>query len=190
MVTRLSVAGDQQSDLRAHGGPDKAVYAYAVEDQDWWSKELHRELLPGSFGENLSTRGIDLTAAHIGDRWMVGNAVLEVSQPRIPCFKLGIRFGDPMMLRRFAAALRPGAYLRVVQPGELRAGDEIEVRSAPEHDVTVGLVARAYHRDHGLAERLLDAPQLAAGWREWATHVARLGSQATRSGLDTEAVAG
>lgn len=169
-VGLANVEGDQQSDLRVHGGPDKAVYAYALEDIEWWSHILHLDLRPGVFGENLTTKDIDLTNAHIGDRWSVGGAMLEISQPRVPCFKLGIRFADPLMPRRFAAALRPGAYLRVVVPGEIGAGDPVEICSA-RHDVTVRLVANAYLFDHDLASRLVDIPELARGWRKWAERV-------------------
>jgi MOSC domain-containing protein YiiM len=167
-VTPLNLAGDQQSDLVNHGGPDKALYAYAVEDLDWWSEELHRPVTAGAFGENLTTRGVDLTGARIGDRWTVGSTVLEVAQPRVPCFKLALRFDDPALPRRYVAAVRPGAYLRVVVPGALGAGDAIGVTRVTGHDVTMGLVFTVFHRDHGLAHRLLDAPQLPAGWRQWA----------------------
>src|SRR6187200_229717 len=105
---RLGVEGDAQADLRVHGGPDKAVYAYAAEDAAWWEAALDRELRPGAFGENLTVEGIDVTGARIGERWRAGTAELEVCQPRLPCAKLGIRFGDPGMVRRFAEAGRPG----------------------------------------------------------------------------------
>lgn len=166
-VGPLNVEGDQQSDLRVHGGRDKAIYAYAAEDIEWWSRTLGRTLGPGAFGENLTTRNVDLTNARIGDHWAVGSAVLEISQPRVPCFKLGLRFADPLMPKRFAAALRPGAYLRVVTAGEIAAGDAIEIRTAG-HDVSVRLVAEAYLVDHRLAPRLIEIPELAKGWRDWA----------------------
>ena len=115
--------GDEQADLRVHGGPDKAVYAYAEEDTAWWEAELGRPLGPGAFGENLTVAGLDVTGAVIGERWRVGTTELEVCQPRQPCSKLGIRFGDPRMVKRFAQVARPGAYLRVLVPGQLGAGD-------------------------------------------------------------------
>lgn len=167
-VGRLNLAGDRQADQRVHGGPDKAIYAYAGEDLDWWSELLARQLPPGMFGENLTTWGVDVSGAVVGERWTVGSAVLEVSQPRIPCFKLGLRFGDRSMPRRFAAALRPGAYLRVIQEGDVGAGDQVSIGGRPGHGVTVGLVAEAYHSDRGLAPRLLDAPELPASWHDWA----------------------
>ena len=146
LVRGVNLAGDDQADRSVHGGPDKAAYAYAQEDTAWWAGQLGRALGPGAFGENLTTSGLDLTNAVVGERWAVGSAVLEVSQPRVPCYKLGIRMGDERFPRRFAAAGRPGAYLRVVREGEVAAGDEIRVLSRPPHGVTVGLVERAGRR--------------------------------------------
>lgn len=168
-VRGVNVVGDDQGDRQAHGGPDKAVYAYHRADLDWWSRELQQELLPGAFGENLTVQGFSLTDAVIGERWRVGTVLFEVAQPRIPCFKLGIRMGDRRFPPRFAAAGRPGAYLRIIEEGELAAGDPVEIIHRPDHDVTVGLINRAYHVDHSLASQLLAAPQLPRGWREWAT---------------------
>ncbi len=164
----VNLEGDDQADRAVHGGPDKAIYAYAREDTAWWEAELGRALGPGAFGENLTVAGLDLATMEVGRRWRVGSAVLEVSQPRLPCFKLGLRFGDPRMLKRFAAAGRTGTYLRIVEEGSLAAGDAIEVGPAPGHGVTVALIADAYLRDHALAARMLAAPQLPAGWRKWA----------------------
>ena len=160
--------GDRQADARVHGGHDKAVYAYAREDYDWWEEQLGRELVPGNFGENLTTEGLDLNDARVGDRWEVGSVLLEVSEPRLPCFKLGLRMGDPKFPKRFAAAVRPGAYLRVLREGELGAGDEIAVVERAGHDVTMELVARAKLHDHTLAKRVLAAPALSDKWRAWA----------------------
>jgi MOSC domain-containing protein YiiM len=171
-VRRHNLDGDEQADRGVHGGPDKAVYAYAAEDLDWWAAELGRAVGPGAFGENLTTRGLDLAAAVVGERWRVGTAQLEVCSPRIPCYKLGLRFDDPTMPRRFARAARPGAYLRVVDEGVLAAGDQVTVLGRPGHGVTVGLVERAYHDDHALAAGLLAAPELPDGWREWAAEMA------------------
>jgi MOSC domain-containing protein YiiM len=168
-VRGVNVDGDDQADRSVHGGPDQAVYAYAAEDTEWWEAELSRPLGPGNWGENLTTRGIDVNGALIGERWAIGTAVLEVTAPRIPCWKLAKRMGDPLFVKRFARAERPGAYLRIIEEGELGAGDAIEVVERPLHQVTVRLVAHAYLFDHDLAERLLDAPALAAGWRDWAS---------------------
>lgn len=167
-VEGVSVEGDDQADRSVHGGPDKAVYAYAAEDLGWWTDDLGRAVEPGAFGENLTTRGLDLARAVIGERWAVGTTVLEVAQPRVPCYKLGIQMGDPRFPARFAAAGRSGAYLRIVVPGELGAGDPIRVVARPEHGVTIGHVERAYHVDPELIPRLLLAPQLPESWVEWA----------------------
>ncbi|MGH9150770.1 MAG: MOSC domain-containing protein [Acidimicrobiales bacterium] len=163
----VNLDGDQQADRQVHGGPDKAVYAYAGEDTGWWEAELGRPLGPGAFGENLTTAGLDVTGAVIGERWAIGTAVFEVCQPRTPCGKLGLRMGDVRFPRRFAHALRPGAYLRIVTEGHVGAGDPIEVVSRPAHGVTVGLVAEA-DLDPTLAPRLVAATELAEGWLAWA----------------------
>ena len=169
-VRGVNLAGDDQADRRAHGGPDKAVYAYAREDYAWFERQLDRTLDPGMFGENLTTEGIDLTDALVGERWRVGSAVLQVTSPRVPCWKLGARMGDPRFPARFAAAGRPGAYLAILEQGALGAGDRIQVIHRPGHGVTVGLVAASYHRDHRLAASILAAPELAEAWRHWAEH--------------------
>ena len=160
-VEGVNVAGDDQADRRVHGGPDKAVYAYAREDEAWWAEQLGREIPPGMFGENLTTEGLDVTGAVIGERWRIGTVVLEVAQPRIPCAKLGTRFGDLTMVKRFGEANRPGAYLRIVAEGELGAGDEIEVLSRPEHGITVAFVSAAILLDETLRERAASTPGLA-----------------------------
>ena len=167
-VRGVNVAGDDQADREVHGGPDKAVYAYAQEDTAWWERELGRELEHGNFGENLTVSGVDVTGAVVGELWEVGSAVLEVAQPRIPCWKLGARMEDASFPVHFAAAGRPGAYLRIVEEGEVGAGDEVRVGEKPEHGLTVGDVARIYHQERGRCALLLRAPELADGWREWA----------------------
>jgi MOSC domain-containing protein YiiM len=164
-VEGVNVGDDRQADLRVHGGPDRAVYAYASEDSAWWAAELGRKIPPGMFGENLTLEGIDVSGAVIGERWRVGGVELEVCQPRIPCFKLGHRFGDPLMVKRFGEASRPGAYLRVVTEGELGAGDAADVLSRPAHGVTVALVSDAVLLDDSLRSRAAAAPELAEGLR-------------------------
>jgi MOSC domain-containing protein YiiM len=170
-VRGVNVAGDDQADRRVHGGTDKAIYAYASEDTEWWSGELGRALEPGQFGENLTLAGVDVTGAVIGERWEIGTALLEVCQPRIPCWKLGARMNDKRFPPRFGTAGRPGAYLRILREGEIGAGDEVRVVHRPGHGLIVGDVARIYHRDEREAERLLHAPELAEGWREWAERI-------------------
>ena len=168
----VNLAGDDQADRRVHGGPDKAVYAYAAEDYAWWSEELGRPVEVASFGENLTTRGIDLTAARVGDRWRVGTALLEVAQPREPCLKLGIRMGDDRFPGRFEAAGRPGAYLRIVEPGQLQAGDAIEVTPAEAPSVAIGqLVRSALPVD--LIQLIATDPRVPAGWRKAAARALR-----------------
>jgi MOSC domain-containing protein YiiM len=167
-VRGVNLAGDDQADRRVHGGPDKAVYAYAGEDLDWWAAQLGRPLVAGTFGENLTVRGLPVTGAIIGERWRLGSVLLEVAEPRVPCYKLGIRMGDPAFPRRFAAAGRPGAYLRILRPGTVAAGDTIQVVHRPGHEPSVGEVAVIYHADRGHVARLLQAPKLGVGWQHWA----------------------
>ena len=167
-VRGVNVDGDDQGDREVHGGVDKALYSYAAEDYGWWGAELGQELAPGTFGDNLTVRGVDVSGAEVGERWRVGGTLLEVAQPRIPCFKLGIRMGSQRFPRRFAAARRPGAYLRILAEGEVAAGDPVEVVHRPGHGLTVAEVSRIYHDDHAAAARLLQVPELAGGWRQWA----------------------
>jgi MOSC domain-containing protein YiiM len=166
-VAGVNVAGDDQADRRVHGGPDKAVYVYAAEDAAWWAQELERPILPGAFGENLTLEGVEVTGSVVGERWRIGGVELEVCQPRVPCAKLGLRFGDPLMVRRFAEASRPGAYLRIVRAGELEAGDAVELLSRPDHGITVALVSRALLLDETLLARAATAPELPAALAHW-----------------------
>lgn len=167
-VRGVNIEGDEQADSKHHGGIDQAVYAYARESYAWWQGELGRELAPGLFGENLTLDGIDVDGATIGERWAIGTTVLEVTRPRIPCLKLAKRMDDLGFVKRFAEARRPGAYLRIVREGSLQAGDEVRLVSRPEHGVTIAIVNEAMLFDELLAPRLLAAPELAGGVREWA----------------------
>ncbi len=171
-VEGVNLVGDDQADRRVHGGVHKAVYAYASEDYGWWSEQLGRSLAPGTFGDNLTTEGVDVSAAVVGQHWRAGGVVLEVSEPRTPCFKLGIRMDDPGFPALFSAAHRPGAYLRIVEEGSLAAGDRIEMGLPPEHGVTVADIARIYDRDHSEAKQLLEVPQLSDPWKRWAQRFA------------------
>jgi len=162
-VEGVNLVGDDQADRRVHGGTDKAVYAYAVEDYDWWGAQVG-SLGPGTFGENLTTAGVDLTAALVGDRWHVGTAVLEVSQPRTPCFKLGIRMGDDTFTRTFALAGRPGAYLRIIQPGQIEAGDQVRVVPAVRPSISLGALASGNLTEDELAAVSAD-DRVPDGWR-------------------------
>ncbi|HZC12454.1 MAG TPA: MOSC domain-containing protein [Thermoleophilaceae bacterium] len=165
-VRGVNVEGDDQGDRSVHGGPDKAVYAYAREDIDWWERVLGRELPDGVFGENLTLRGIDPASALVGERWRVGSVLLEVSEPRFPCWKLGVRFGDPGMLKRFAAARRTGTYLRIAEQGSLQADDAVEVVSRPDHDLSIAAFAHAFLEDRSQLPRLL-IPEVSEAWRDW-----------------------
>ena len=176
VVTAATFGADVQADRRVHGGPDRVAYAYAEEDLGWWADELGRPVPPGSMGENLTTAGVDVTGALIGERWRIGTVLFEVAALRTPCFKLGIRMGIGAFSSQFSAARRPGAYLRVIEPGRLTVGDAIRIERRPDHGVTMALLADAYHRDHTIAPRLLDAPELSAEWRLWALEQIRRGS--------------
>jgi MOSC domain-containing protein YiiM len=167
-VGRTNLEGDGQADLTVHGGPDKAVYAYPVQHYAAWAAELARDdLVTGIFGENLTLEGIDEEGVLIGDRFRMGSALLEVSQPRIPCFKLGIRMGDPHFLKPFLRSGRTGFYLRVVEEGRLAAGDPVERVSRGDGGVTVREVARLFAGgdDPGAYSRAAGAPALTDGWK-------------------------
>ncbi len=170
-VRGVNLAGDDQADRQAHGGPDKVVYAYAVEDARFWEEREGRPFLAAAFGENLTTEGIDVNGALVGDRWAIGSAIFEVSEPRVPCWRLGVRMNDPGFIRRFTESLRPGAYMRVVKEGDVGAGDAIEVVGRPDHDLSVRDVFRIYVRDRGECGRLLAVPQMSAAWKRWAQDV-------------------
>ncbi|WP_433801756.1 MOSC domain-containing protein [Actinomycetospora sp. CA-084318] len=167
-VHREHLEGDEQADLENHGGPDKAVYAYAAEDVAWWRDELGRDVPTQTFGQNLTTTGLDLRSVVVGERWRIGTAEFEAAQPRIPCFKLGLHSGDPTVPRRFVAAVRPGAYLRVTTTGRVTAGDRVEVLGRPDHGVTLDDVFTIYHHERHRAATLLDVPQLAPMYHRWA----------------------
>ena len=164
----VNLDGDDQADRQAHGGPDKALYAYAIEDARWWEGELGRALETAELGENLTIEGIDVNGALVGERWAIGTAVFEISEPRIPCWRLGVRMNDPGFVRVFTEAQRPGAYLRIVREGDVGAGDAIEIVSRPDHDLSVRDVFRIYTRDRGECGRLLDVPQMSDAWKRWA----------------------
>jgi MOSC domain-containing protein YiiM len=160
----LGLTGDRQMDVRHHGGPDQAVYAYAAEDADWWADQLQREIAPGGFGENLRTHGVDVSGAVIGERWRVGRPdgpLLEVTAPRIPCSTFARFVDEPRWVKRFTEHGAPGAYLRVLTGGTVRAGDALTVEHVPEHGVTV---RDSFHRlTADTAARLLAAADAEGG---------------------------
>jgi MOSC domain-containing protein YiiM len=162
----VNLRGDAQADRRNHGGPVRAAYAYAEEDYRWWEETLRRTLPPGKFGENLTLRGIDVNGALIGERWRLGTAVVQVTSPRVPCFKLAIPMDDPSFVKKFAQALRPGAYLSIVEEGDVGSGDAAEVVSKPAHTLTIAQMTRIYFLERErLAEMLV--PELPSHWRDW-----------------------
>ncbi len=168
------LAGDDVCDLRHHGGNDQAVYAYAREDLDRWAAEFGHPLSSGSFGENLTTVGIDIGAAVVGEHWAVGDALLlEVSDPRIPCRTFAGFLNERRWIKRFTARAESGTYLRVLHPGSVRAGDEITVVHRPDHGVTVATVFRAFTAESELLPTLVDVQALSAEAR--ATVARRVG---------------
>ncbi|HEY2575413.1 MAG TPA: MOSC domain-containing protein [Streptosporangiaceae bacterium] len=158
-VGMLGLAGDEQADKAHHGGSEQAIYAYAREDLDWWAARLGRELRDGTFGENVATRGLDVTGAVIGEVWRLGGIVVQVTSPRIPCVVFRNWLGEKGWIKAFRLAGRPGAYLRVCQQGMLRVGDPVEVMSRPEGSVTVADALEAFYtRDAGVMRRLESVP--------------------------------
>lgn len=170
-VRGVNIDGDAQADRSVHGGPDKAVYAYAIEEIRDWETELGRQLDTATFGENLTTEGLDVSGAVVGQRWRIGTTLLEVAQPRLPCFKLGVRLGEPGFVRRFAGASRPGAYLRIIEEGQIEAGDVITVTHQPDHGVSMRLVFDAILLDRSLIPDALRAPQLPPRLRQLMTRI-------------------
>jgi MOSC domain-containing protein YiiM len=164
------LVGDTIGNQKLHGGDDQAVYAYAREDLDAWEIQLQSMLTNGMFGENLTTSGIDVTAARIGERWRVGSdgVLLEVSAPRTPCRTFAAFLHLNQWIKTFTQAGKPGAYLRVISPGTVRAGDAITIDYRPDHDVTIGLVFRARMTEPELLPRLLVADALSAELKAYA----------------------
>ena len=169
-VARLNIAGDRQSDLSVHGGAEKAVYVYPSEHYAYWRRELPGAELPwGAFGENFTTAGLD-EEFRIGDRLRIGSAELAVTQPRMPCYKLGARLDREDMVKRFLSSGRTGFYLAVLKEGEVGRGDEVEFMARDDHNVTVADIVALYTHDAGnqeLLRRAVDLPGLPKGWRDY-----------------------
>jgi len=169
-VARTDLLGDAQADLEVHGGVDKAVYAYPSEHYPFWSAALDRPALPwGMFGENLTTEGLDEATVCVGDRYAIGTAEFEVSQPRLPCYKLGIRFERPDMVKRFLQSGRLGFYLRVRREGTIEAGQSIQRLSREPDAPTIAdlaLLETTGKEDRALLERAVRAAALSRGWRD------------------------
>lgn len=170
-VTLLNLEGDQQSDLSVHGGVDKAVYAYPSEHYVYWRSELPRMNLPwGAFGENLTTEGLLEENVRIGDRLRVGSSEFVVTQPRMPCFKLGIRFGRPDMVKRFLRSGLTGFYLAVLREGEVAADDSIQFTAQDQGGLTVADIVNLYTVDadnQELLRRAIESPTLPESWRDY-----------------------
>ena len=166
MVGKLNLCGDAQADLTVHGGEEKAVYAYPAEHYEYWQMNLGQQLSWGSFGENLTTEGLEENGLAIGDRLRIGSALLTVTQPRMPCYKLNLRFGRDDMIKRFLISRRPGFYFSVAEGGEVTADSSIEIASRDPNQVTVADIAQLYlspTRDRSLLERALNVGALPAG---------------------------
>ena len=169
----LNLDGDRQADLTVHGGPNKAVYCYPREHYDYWKRELPgRELPVAVFGENFTTDGLLENSVHLGDRFSVGSAEVVVTQPRLPCYKLGVRFQSEEMVKRFLASGRSGFYLAVTREGEVGAGDEIAVLARDPNAVSIAEINRLYNADRysdadvDLLQRALRVAALPGGWKE------------------------
>ncbi|HEX9540943.1 MAG TPA: MOSC domain-containing protein [Streptosporangiaceae bacterium] len=170
-IGRLGAAGDEQADKAHHGGYDQALYAYAREDLDWWVERLSRELPDGTFGENITTAGLDISGALIGETWRLGTALVQVTSPRVPCVVFAGWMGERHWVKRFADARRPGAYLRVLKEGAAGRGDPVEVVDQPAERVTVAESMRAFYGDADLMRRLLAVEGRGASWDEIAPSV-------------------
>ena len=171
-LREINFDGDRQADLTVHGGVDKAVYSYPTEHYDYWRKQFPNiDLIMGMFGENLSTEGLMEDAVNIGDQFQIGSAKIMATQPRMPCYKLGVRFGRMEILRRFLTSGRPGIYFRVLKAGEVNAGDKIELVSRDKNNVTVKYIVRLYiSRDHAdiieTMRRAIKISALPKGWKD------------------------
>jgi len=174
MMRTLNLDGDRQADLSVHGGPSKAVYVYPAEHYDFWKRELPEMDLPwGMFGENFTTTGLLETEINIGDKFRIGTAEVMVTQPRMPCYKLGLKFGRADIIKRFLQSERTGFYLAVLKEGEVGAGDELEPLARDVHDVRVSDITRLYTREkhnETLLRRAIAVEALPEGWREYFQH--------------------
>ena len=167
------VAGDVVADKKSHGGYDKAVYAYACEDARWWEEELGVSLDSGRFGENLTTLGVDVTNALIGERWRIGSALLEVSEPRIPCRVFAGFWNRPTLIKDFTQAGKPGTYLRIIEEGEIGAGDEVLITHRPSHGITIADLFAAKSGERSRIAEIANVPEVSDSIRDWAQRILR-----------------
>jgi MOSC domain-containing protein YiiM len=181
MLRTLNFDGDRQADLTVHGGPTKAAYVYPAEHYGYWRDELPGMELPwGMFGENFTTEGLDESVINIGDRFRLGDAEVMVTEPRMPCYKLGIKFGRMDILKRFLASGRTGFYFSVEREGEVGAGDQIEMIGRDRHNVSVADITRLYARDKNDFETMRRAIAIEALPESWRDHFRQ---QLARSGI-------
>ena len=166
------VVGDRIIDTNVHGGYDQAVYAYALEDAQWWEKEIGEKISAGRFGENLTTEGIDVNAALVGEQWKIGTVILEVSQPRIPCRVFAGFWKRATLIKDFTQAGRPGAYLRIIQEGTAQAGDSIEVIYKPDHTISISDLFSAKSGERSKINEIKVVPQLSTEFKEWSEKIA------------------
>jgi len=160
-VTPLGLAGDMIADKEHHGGPDQAIYIYGQADYDWWASELGRQLAPGTFGENLTISGLESAAYHVGDKLLIGEVILQVTSPRMPCATLSARMGDPQFVKMFKAAERPGLYCRVLQTGEVTTGLSVTLEPYQGETVSILETYRYFYapdKSKAAIQRYLNAP--------------------------------
>ena len=166
------VVGDCVIDTNVHGGYEQAVYAYAREDAQWWEKEIKEEIPAGRFGENLTTEGIDVNAALVGEQWKIGSVILEVSQPRIPCRVFAGFWKRATLIKDFTQAGRPGTYLRIIQEGTAQAGDAIEVIFKPDHTISISDLFAAKSGERSKINQIKDVTYLSTEFKEWSQKIA------------------
>ena len=165
------VTNDVIVDREHHGGFDQAVYAYAREDTDWWENEIGARIDNGRFGENLTTLGIDVNVSVIGEQWEIGSVILEVSQPRIPCRVFAGFWKRPTLIKEFMDSGRPGTYLRIIQEGEITAGDSIKVIKVPDHGVTIADLYAAKKGERSKVREIAQVKELSVKYQEWAKNL-------------------
>jgi MOSC domain-containing protein YiiM len=167
------VTGDVIVDRNHHGGFDQAVYAYSREDADWWQKQLGITIDNGRFGENLTTSGIDVNQALVGERWKIGSTILEVSQPRIPCRVFAGFWQRPTLIKEFMESGKPGTYLRIIQEGQINAGDVIELVSKPDHQITIADLYAAKNGERSKVQEIAAVKELSIKYQEWAQSLSK-----------------
>ena len=172
VIDATGLVGDHVIDTAHHGGEWQAIYAYAIEDLRWWETSLNRSINPGAFGENLTTSGIDVSGALLGEKWCIGDVVLQVTQPRIPCRVFAGFWQRPELIKEFTVARRPGAYLKVIQSGRLNAGDKVLVLDRPENSISIADAFAVKTGDRTHLQRLTQCDFLSPNWVQWCKDIA------------------